>query len=103
MDYILIAYKLLHSMKNNGTGQIGRMTIKLNMSEAYNQVELPFLEATMKALGFTDKWIQLVISCVILVNYSILLNNRQGLNFTPTRGLLQGDLLSPHLFHFYAK
>lgn len=52
----------------------------------------------MRALGFEDKWIQLIISCVSLVSYSILINGQPGEAFCPNLDLRQGDPLSPCLF-----
>lgn len=42
MDNILIAYKFLHFMQNQKKGGKKRMTIKLDMSKAYDWVEWPF-------------------------------------------------------------
>lgn len=51
-----------------------------------------------------EQWIILVImSCTTSVNYSILVNGRVGIKFTPSRGWRQKDLLSPYFFLFYAE
>jgi len=68
------------------------------MSKAYSRVELDYLEAMMRQLGFTDQWIRLVMTCVRSVSFQVLLNGvPQGL-ISPTRGIQQGDQLSPYLF-----
>lgn len=103
MDNILITHDLLHSMKINIRGKMKRISVKLDMSKAYDQVEWPYMKATMKALEFTNLWIQLVMSCDTRVNYSILLNGKLSYNFTPSRGLQQGDSLSLYFFLFCAK
>ncbi|XP_059446701.1 uncharacterized protein LOC132178276 [Corylus avellana] len=81
----------------------GFMGIKLDMSKAYDKVELVFLEAVMKKMEFPDKWIRLIMECVSIVSYSILINGKPVGNIQPSRGLHQGDLLSPYLFLIYAK
>jgi hypothetical protein len=42
------------------------------------------------------------MECVITVRYSVCFNNVHLDSFVPTRGLHQGDLLSPYLFLFVA-
>lgn len=74
------------------------MAINLDKSKAYDKVEWPYLEAAMRSLSFGDPLISLNMECVIIVKYSILLNGRPRQYKTLTRGLRQGDLLSPYLF-----
>lgn len=74
-DNILIAYELMHSMKYKMRGGMGRMVVKLDMSKAYNHVEQPILEASMKALSFLNQQIHLIMDCMTSVRYSILVND----------------------------
>ena len=43
------------------------MTLKLDMSKAYDRVEWVFLEKIMENLGFDEKWRNLIMQCVTTV------------------------------------
>ena len=73
-DNILVAFESLHSMNNMNSGKMWYMTIKLDMSKAYDQVEWGYLENVMRKMGFNERWIGLIMACVKTVSYSILIN-----------------------------
>ena len=79
------------------------MAIKLDMSKAYDRVEWVYLEAMMRSLGFHDKWISLIIMCMTMVSYLVLINDEPKGKITSSRGLRQGDPISPFLFLIYAE
>jgi hypothetical protein len=57
----------------------------------------------MKKMWFADRWIKLLMSYVRLVSYSILINGQPHRPIEPSRGVQQGDPLSPYFFIFCAE
>ena len=52
---ILVAHETLHYLKEQRCGKIGYMTLKLNMSKAYDRVEWVYLEKIMENMGFNKR------------------------------------------------
>ena len=97
-DNFLAAYEILHSLHSRMWSKVGFMGLKLDMSKAYNWVEWGFLEVVMKKMGFSSKWIELIMECVCTVSYVIIVNGQPVGNIRPSRGIRQRDPLSPYLF-----
>lgn len=92
-----MAYEILLSMKTLRIGKESSMTIKLDISKA-NGVEWKFPEHMMHSLGFDERWITMITTCVTSTSYSVLLNGQSGFTFQPNRELRQGDFISPYLY-----
>ncbi|XP_019161001.1 PREDICTED: uncharacterized protein LOC109157602 [Ipomoea nil] len=74
------------------------VVLKLDMAKAYDRVSWFFLVSVMRRMGFSEVWIDLVYRAVSNVWYSVIVNGVKEGFFTSSRGLRQGDPLSPSLF-----
>lgn len=56
-DNILIAYEVMHYLNKQRKAKNGHMSLKLDMSKAYDGVKWSFLEGMMRKIGFREEWI----------------------------------------------
>ena len=49
-------------------------------------------------MGFGERWIEWIKWCIATISFLVIVNGSLAGYFKSTRGLRQGDPLSPHLF-----
>uniref|UniRef100_A0A2N9G1C3 Reverse transcriptase domain-containing protein n=1 Tax=Fagus sylvatica TaxID=28930 RepID=A0A2N9G1C3_FAGSY len=95
LDSVLIASECLDSRLKEGT--LG-VLCKLDLEKAYDHVNWGFLIYLLRRCGFSEKWRHWIMFCISTARFSILINGSSCDFFESSRGLRQGDPLSPLLF-----
>lgn len=78
------------------------LVFKVDFEKAYDHVRWRFLDKELEKKGFGDNWRLWMHGCLSSANYSIMSNGRPRGRFGASRGLRQGDPLSPFLFTLVA-
>lgn len=100
LDDIILTHEVIHSLKQ--TKNPG-MLLKIDLSKAFDKLSWSYMRQILAAYGFSPTWIRWVMSLISSSFYSILVNGLPSRPFSPSRGICQGDPLSPFLFVLMAK
>ena len=72
--------------------------LKLDLEKAFDRVDWGFLEKVLQGKNFDSKWTSWIMGCIINPKFSIFINGRPRGRVQASRGVRQGDPLSPFLF-----
>lgn len=98
-DNAIVAQEVVHYMHHSKSTK-GTIAFKIDLEKAYDGLSWDFLKHTLRCFGIPGSIVSLIMWCVKSSNLSILWNGEKLQPFKPTRGLHQGDPLSPYLFVF---
>ncbi|KAL8118653.1 hypothetical protein AgCh_016247 [Apium graveolens] len=97
-DNALIAFEVNHYMKRLSQGTKGIAGFKIDISKAYDRLEWEFIRNMMIKFGFTDLWIERIMGLINSVSYSFIRNGNVFGEVIPSRGVRQGDPISPYIY-----
>ena len=86
-DNVLVAFEFMHYLNHKSEGKGNYMSIKLDISKAFDRVEWSFIKGVMNKFGFVEKWINLIMNYVSSVSYSVLINGKACGNISPSRSI----------------
>lgn len=95
LDSALIANEIIDDWQAR---KLEGVVIQLDLEKAFDMVDWDFLDMVLKHKGFGEKWRKWIRACISTTSFSIIINGKSSGKFTATRGLRQGDPLSPFLF-----
>lgn len=96
-DSIIIVQEVIHSMRKK-TGNKGWMAIKIDLEKVYDRLKWDFVKDTLLDIGMPQNIINIIWYCISSPSMKILWNGESTDIFFPSRGVRQGDPISPYIF-----
>lgn len=100
LDGIILSHEVIHSLK---ILRKPSMILKLDLSKAFDKLSWTYIKHILLAFSFNATWMRWITNLISSPRFSIIINGSPSTPFHSSRGICQGDPLSPFLFVLMAE
>lgn len=72
--------------------------MKIDLEKVFDKIEWYFVKHTLQYFNFLKNIVNLIMSCICTSSTTILVKGTRTEYFAPSRGIRQGDSISPYIF-----
>lgn len=99
LESVVVAHEIIHEAH---TSSSPGLILKLDYEKVYDRVDISFLRSVLRQRGFPPLWLQWMDCLLLRGSFGVRINDCDSPFFATSRGLRQGDPLSPILFNLVA-
>lgn len=87
---------MIHTLKNK-TGKSKGMILEVELEKAYDRLEWDFIKQTVRRWT-SSSMVNVILNCISNASFRQLWNSECTDSIKQTRGIMQGDPISPYVF-----